>query len=422
MAIFDNIMLGGVNIKNATLNNEDFLSKLGEAYLDFDDLYVKDNSIYIIIKNKTYKIDTVTEVYDNEENIFAVILDLSGEKQLKVSMPFNMELDDMLTEGEGKLNVKTNTLTLSDLSLHVGDKIIVERSNDVIPKVIGWKVVHRLTNPELTSIKVPDTCPDCGSPIYQEGILHFCRNLSCPAQLKRGIEQFASRDALNIMSLGDKIIDTFVEKGYIKNFIDIYNLKDHYDEIVTLPKFGVKKVDKLLEAVESTKEVPFERVLFGLGIEGIGKKTAKTLVESFPSVKDLMNASKEDLLKVEDIGDITAETILHFFRNEQNVKLIEKLQDLGLQFEAEKKEVASDKFAGCTFVITGTLKENRDYYVSVIENNNGKVSGSVSKKTTYVVVGVDAGGKETKALELISAGAGIKMIYGHEEFMKLLES
>lgn len=414
VANFHPIKLGGVTIKTATLNNFDFIEKLGEAYLDYDSLNVKDNNLYMTLKGKTFKIETILKVFNDKGDLFCYVLNND------YSMPFNMELEELL---EQDLDLELMENTIPKLKFEIGDTLVVERSNDVIPKVIGIRFVDRFKLTKIyKNITPPTTCPDCKSPIYQEGILHFCRNLNCPSQLKRAIEHFASRDALNIMTLGEKIIDTFVEKGFIKSLIDIYSLDKHYDDLIKLDKFGKKKVDNLLNAVQSTKEVPFQRVLYSLGIEGIGKSTSKTLVEEYSTMEDLMKATKEDLIKIQDIGDITAQGIIDFFANEENKKLINSLKEVGLQFETEKKENASNKFEGCTFVITGTLKNSRDFYSTLVEQNGGKTSGSVSKKTTYVVVGIDAGSKETKALELIAKNAPIKMIYGHEEFMKLMES
>lgn len=300
----------------------------------------------------------------------------------------------------------------------VNDTILVERSNDVIPRIIG--VVSRGKNP--FDVIEPHFCPSCGNAIAKIGALHMCENINCPDRLKGSIELFVSRDAMNITDMGIKNIDLFVDKGYIKNILDIYSLKDYREEIMSTKGYGAKKIDKILKSIEESKNAEFNRVLYSLGIPSIGRRASKTLCNHFKNIDNLIAAKEEELMSIEDIGPETTKCIIDFFLNENNLETIKSLKDLGLNFEVEEVSGSSNVFEGMTFVITGTLKESRKYYENLIELNGGKKTGSVSKKTSVVIIGEDAGSKETKARELILKGEPLKLIEGHDQFVEFMNS
>lgn len=300
----------------------------------------------------------------------------------------------------------------------INDTILVERSNDVIPRIIG--VVSREEN--SVDIIEPKYCVVCGSEIAKIGALHMCENINCPDRLKGSIELFVSRDAMNITDMGIKNIDLFVDKGYIKNILDIYSLKDYREEIVSIKGYGAKKIDKILKSIEESKNAEFNRVLYSLGIPSIGRRASKTLCNHFKNIDNLISASEEELMSIEDIGPETTKCIIDFFLNENNLETIKSLKDLGLNFEVEEVSGSTNVFEGMTFVITGTLKEPRKYYENLIELNGGKKTGSVSKKTSVVIIGEDAGSKETKARELIAKGEPLKLIEGHKQFVEFMNS
>jgi DNA ligase (NAD+) len=231
---------------------------------------------------------------------------------------------------------------------------------------------------------------------------------------------------MDIVGLGTSIIDLFVEKGYLKSLKDIYTLSRYKDEILELEGFGKKKVEKLLEAIEESKNREFWRLLYGLGIREVGKSMAKTLAKHFKSVENLIAATDDDLRKVEDVGDATIQEIKHFFSNAKNLELIDFLEAQGIKM-CNDMVSTSNCLAGLTFVITGTLykdgiKITRDAVQKMIEDNGGKVSGSVSQKTSVVIIGEDAGSKETKARELVKKGAPIILLEGYEAFEEFLNS
>lgn len=299
----------------------------------------------------------------------------------------------------------------------IGDEILVSRSNDVIPKVIG--VIRR--GIETKDIIAPEICSTCGGPIIKDGALHFCENINCKSRLKGSLELFVSRDAMNIMDFGLKNIDLFVDREYIKSIVDVYSLKEHRDEITKIKGYGVRKVDKILKSIEGSKEQPFERVLYSLGISSVGKRMSKTLIKKYNNIDNLIAATRESLLEVEDVGPETADKIIHFFSNAKNIEMINQLREIGLCFEAVEEKGSSIKLQGKSFVITGTLSNSRNYYANIIEKNGGKVAGSVSKKTFAVVIGEDAGSKETKARTLVASGAAIRLVEGDNAFVELMK-
>lgn len=305
-----------------------------------------------------------------------------------------------------------------NFGLKVGYKIRVRRANDVIPEVVGVVLAEKTTI-DLQDVNPPEECPSCGSKISKIGALHYCENSSsCPSRIQGSLELFVSRNAMNIMGMGAANIKTFIDKGYISTLSDIYFMDIHEDEIAKLKGYGKKRVRNLLDAIEESKKAKFEQVLYAIGIPSIGVSNAKLLVKKFKNIDNLITASKDELLSIEGIGEEISEGILTYFKNEDNINFINKLKDIGLNFEVKEEDVSknTDILKGKTFVITGTLNNSRDYYKKILEDNGAKVSGSVSKKTFAVLIGDAAGSKETKARDLIASGTPIILLEGDSAF------
>jgi DNA ligase (NAD+) len=301
------------------------------------------------------------------------------------------------------------------LGLKIDDWVMVERGGDVIPKVV--KVVEDKPRGHKT-FQMPERCPVCNSKIrHQEGeVDYWCVNLNCPARLQGSILHFASRSVMNIDGLGESLVNQLHQSGLIKDVADIYTLKDKRPQLLALERVGEKSVDNLLAEIEKSRKLPLERVILGLGIGQVGTRTAELLAEHFGSMDDLMNASAEQLQEVNDVGPSVSASIREFFDEPHNRELVKRLEKYGLTFKGIKK-VRGTALAGKTFVLTGTLPNySRDAAKKMIEDAGGKVSGSVSKKTDYVVAGEDAGSKLDKAREL-----GVSVI-DEEEMVELAKS
>jgi DNA ligase (NAD+) len=285
------------------------------------------------------------------------------------------------------------------LGLLIGDWVQVERGGDVIPKVV--KVIDDREHPRgHKHFHMPEHCPVCGGNVVRtEGEAdHRCVNANCPAKLRESILHFASRGVMNIDGMGDSLANQLVDRGLIQNVADIYDLNE--EKLLSLERMGKKSADNILKEIAGTKKLPLERVIYGLGIRMVGERTAQFLAEHFGSLDSLMAASEEELLEVEEVGPRIAQSIHEFFKEPNNRKLVKRLEAAGLQFKGVKK-VRGTALAGQTFVLTGTLPTySRDEAKRLIEDAGGKVSGSVSKKTNYVVAGEDAGSKLDKAREL----------------------
>jgi DNA ligase (NAD+) len=308
------------------------------------------------------------------------------------------------------------------LGVKIGDWVMVERGGDVIPKVV--KVIEDKEHPRGTrKFRMPEKCPVCGGHVVRaEGEAdHRCVNVNCPAKLRESVLHFASRNVMNIEGLGDSLVDQLAEKGLVKTVADLYELTEA--KMLTLERMGKKSAQNVLDEIENSKKLPLERVIFGLGIRFVGERTAQFLAEHFGSMDALIEASTNkneeasiaELQQVEEIGPRVSAAVREFFLEPKNVQLIERLKKAGLQMKGVKKERGT-QLAGMTFVLTGTLgKYSRDEAKKLLEDAGAKVSGSVSKKTSYVVAGEEAGSKLDKAKEL-----GVKVI-GEEEMEKLLK-
>jgi len=247
---------------------------------------------------------------------------------------------------------------------------------------------------------MPDRCPVCGGHVVRaEGEAdHRCVNANCPAKLRESIRHFGSRSVMNIEGMGDALVEQLVDMKLVRNVADIYKLTE--EKLLTLERMGKKSAQNILEEIENSKKLPLERVIYGLGIRMVGERTAQFLAEHFGSMDALMKADKEDLQQVNEIGPRVSESIRDFFDEPKNVALVERLREAGLTFKGRRKQRATT-LAGKTFVLTGTLQHHtRDEAKTLIEDAGGKVAGSVSKKTDYVVAGAEAGSKLDKAREL----------------------
>ena len=302
---------------------------------------------------------------------------------------------------------------VEELGVKIGDWVEVERGGDVIPKVV--KVVEDKEHPRgHKSFEMPEHCPVCGGNVVRTPgeADHRCVNANCPAKLQGTILHFASRHVMDIDGLGEALVNQLTERGMVKNVADLYRLTK--DDLLNLERMGDKSAENVLGEIEASKKLPLERVIYGLGIRFVGERTAQFLAEHFGSLDAIMNASAEELEEVNEVGPRIAESIVEFFGDEHNRKLVGDLKKSGLTFTGQKKEKGT-KLAGKTFVLTGTLaRHTRDESKKMIEDAGGRVSGSVSKKTDYVVAGADAGSKLDKAREL-----GVSVI-DEEEMEKLL--
>jgi len=288
---------------------------------------------------------------------------------------------------------------IEELGVRIGDWVEVERGGDVIPKVV--KVVEDKDHPRgHQAFKMPEHCPVCGGNVVRTPgeADHRCVNANCPAKLQGTILHFASRHVMNIDGLGDALVNQLAERGLVKNVADLYKLTKA--ELLTLERMGDKSAENVLGEIEASKKLPLERVIYGLGIRFVGERTAQFLAEHFGSLDAIMKASAEELEEVIEVGPRIAESIVEFFDDDHNRKLVGDLRKAGLTFTGQKKEKGT-KLAGKTFVLTGTLaRHTRDEAKALIEDAGGRVSGSVSKKTDYIVAGEDAGSKLDRAREL----------------------
>ena len=302
--------------------------------------------------------------------------------------------------------------------LKIGDIVSIRKAGDVIPEVVETKVERR-TGTEK-DFEMITTCPMCESTLMKkEGqVDYYCMNPKCPARHIEGLIHFASRDAMNIDGLGERIMEDFYNFHFISNLADIYSLKQYEKDLVRLEGFGDKSITNLLEAIENSKNNSLERLIFGLGIPHVGAKTAKVLAAKFETLDNLMNATEEELTKIPDIGDIIAKSLTSYFNDNHNRGIVEELKELGLNTTyLGQKVVENEVFSGKSFVLTGTLTMyTRDEAKEKIESLGGKTVDSVSKKTSVVIVGDAPGSKYRKAQEL-----GIE-IWTEEQFKEKLES
>lgn len=302
---------------------------------------------------------------------------------------------------------------VKEKDIKIGDIVVIQKAGDVIPEVIN--VVKAKRTGEEVSYEIPTNCPVCGEKLEkQEGEVALrCTNSECPALTYRSLVHFASRDAMDITGLGESIIEQLIDANLIHDIADIYYLK--YEDLVVLDRFAPKSALNLIDAINKTKANSLDKLLFGLGMRHIGKKAAKILAENFDDIYDISNASVEDINSLDDFGEIMAKSVVDFFAKEETLKLIKKLEEARVNLKGSKKELSSNVLEGKVFVVTGSFDEySRNDITKLIEDNAGKVSGSVSKKTSFVIAGDNAGSKLSKAESL-----GISVI-SIDEFKEMI--
>jgi DNA ligase (NAD+) len=315
----------------------------------------------------------------------------------------------------GGVTVSRSTLHNMDeverLGVQIGDTVLIERAGEVIPHVLKVVKEGKTRKP----FSMPKQCPECGSTIHKsdDEVAYRCVNAGCPAKRKESVLHYASRHAMNIDGLGDKIVDQLVDKGLVKDVADLYALKE--DQVAALDRMAEKSAQNLLAEIEGSKKNSLARLIYALGMRFVGERTGQLLAEHFSSLEELAAANEEELVVVNEVGPKVAAAIAEFFSEPANRQLIKKLHKTGVHPTAEKREIKSDKLAGKSFVFTGGLaKRSREEAGEIVQQHGGKVSGSVSKKTDFVVVGTDPGSKYDKAREL-----GVTVLT-ETEFEKLL--
>lgn len=301
-----------------------------------------------------------------------------------------------------------------DKDVRVGDTISIRKAGDVIPEVVEVKLDRR--KEDSVPFKMIENCPMCNSVLVRKDANHYCKNEHCPSRKIESLIHFSSRDAMYIEGFGESIVEDFYNLGYLKNIDDFYTLDKYKDELMLLEGFGEKSISKLLESASNSKKNSLERLLFGLGIRYVGKKTAKILSKYYKTMDNLIKADFDELKSINDIGDVIAKSIVDYFNDEKNINLINRLKDLNLnmRYLGEEVNTSNENINGKTFVITGTLSRPRDEIKEEIEGLGGNVTGSVTKKTDYVIAGEKAGSKLTKATEL-----GIRVLT-EEEYNNML--
>ncbi len=311
-----------------------------------------------------------------------------------------------------------NADIIESLDLHIGDMVYVEKGGEIIPKITGVDTDARmlLIGDKVRFIK---NCPECGTPLirYEGEAAHYCPNDSgCSPQIKGRIEHFISRKAMNIDGLGEETVDAFYKEGLVKTVADLYKLK--VSDIAILERMGMKSAQNIIEGINNSRTVPFERVVYAIGIRFVGETVAKKLAYAFKDIDSLMNATKEELIAVDEIGERIAESVIKYFADERNRSLIEELRAEGLQLKLSEERISmfSDTLSGLSIVISGTFeKHSRDEYKSLIEQHGGKNTSSVSAKTDYILAGANMGpAKLEKAQKL-----GVKVI-NENEFLTMI--
>ena len=303
---------------------------------------------------------------------------------------------------------------IKEKELKIGDTVVIQKAGDVIPEIVEVKKDKRIGKEK--EFEMPKVCPVCvAKAVREEGEAAIrCTGIECPAKLLRNIIHFVSKEGMDIDGLGENLVEQFIEKGLIQDIADIYKLT--FEDIASLKKNGTKFATNLVNSIEDSKNRPFYKLITALGIRHIGTKSAKTIAKHFKTMRNLMQAEVEEIAELEDVGQIMADSIYEFFKQEQTIDLIEKLENAGLSMKEETEEGVDERFKGFTFVLTGSLENyTREQAGEIIEKLGGKVSSSVSKKTSYVIAGEEAGSKLTKAQEL-----GVTIL-NETEFMEMVK-
>lgn len=311
-----------------------------------------------------------------------------------------------------------NADIIASLDLHLGDNVYVEKGGEIIPKITGVDLASRPAGSEKVTFITH--CPECGSKLvrYEDEAAHYCPNeTGCPPQIKGKIEHFISRRAMNIEGLGPETVDQFYQEGLIHDVADLYTLRK--EDICRLERMGDKSAENIIQGIRKSTEVPYERVLFALGIRFVGETVAKKVAKAFPSIDALAQATLDDLIHVDEIGEKIAQSIRLYFSDEKNRSLIERLQQAGLQLAAGEKDLSdhTDKLLGQSIVISGVFaRHSRDEYKELIEKHGGKNVGSISKKTSFILAGENMGPSKLEKAEKL----GIRIV-NEEEFLKMID-
>lgn len=303
---------------------------------------------------------------------------------------------------------------IKDKDIRVGDSVLIQKAGDVIPEVV--EVIKEKRNGTEKEFEMPKTCPICGSETVREDgeAVTRCTGIECPAMLFRSLVHFTSRDAMNIEGLGPAVVEQLLDAKLITNIADIYTLT--LEDILTLERMGEKSANNLINAINKSKQNSLDRLLNSFGIRHVGTKTSKILVKHFSNIEEMQDATFEQYNQIHEVGEIMAESLVKFFENEQTKDLIRRLKEAGVNTKSDKQEIIDNRFEGKTFVLTGTLPTlSRNEATAIIEQYGGKAASSVSKKTSYVLAGEEAGSKLTKAESL-----GIKIIT-EEEFIQMIQ-
>jgi DNA ligase (NAD+) len=306
---------------------------------------------------------------------------------------------------------------INEKQIRIGDTAWVQKAGDIIPEVV--EVVFEKRTGEEKEFVMPEKCPVCGSEVIREEgeAAYRCMGIECPAQLSRSIEHFASRDAMNIDGMGPAIVKMLLDGDFIKEIADLYYLHQRKEELVTIERMGKKSVENLLNSIDKSRQNNIDRLIYGFGIRHIGLRAAQLLSENFESVDALMQAPVEEIAQIYEFGEKTAQSVSLFFKQEQTIDTVNKLRDAGVNLVSSvKRKLRDSRFEGLTFVLTGTLPTyGRSEASEIIESFGGKTSGSVSKKTDFVLAGEEAGSKLDKAMQL-----GVKVI-DEDEFKRMIE-
>lgn len=398
----------------------------------YEDILKKRNALPFDIDGIVYKVNSIK----NQENLgyvskaprWAIAYKFPAEESETVVNDINVQVGrtGVITPVARLQPVFVSGVTVTNATLHnedemlrkdirIGDSVIVRRAGDVVPEVVRVIKDKRPSNAKV--FEMPQYCPICNSQVIRldgEAAQRCTGQLKCEAQAKQAISHYVSRKAMNIDGLGTKIIDYFFEQGMIKNISDIYNLD--YEQIQKMEGFGEKSAENLREAIEFSKKTTLAKFIYALGIRNVGEATSKDIVKKLGSLDNIMKASIDDFLEINDIGPVVAQSLHQFFQEDVNKRIINNIVQFGVKWDDQSlNESNEQKLNQQTFVVTGTLESfSRDQIKELIENNGGKVSGSVSKKTSYVIIGDNPGSKADKAVEL-----GVKII-NEKQLMELL--